>query len=261
MSQLISLHNADWLIRQRQAGQCVSSILKYFSELDSSSLINESTLNVEQIIKEFFPKFDCIPTFLGYRNFPSTACISVNQELVHGIPKKDKILKEGDLLKIDVGATYSGAIADAAITIIVGKPKVNKHLELVKACQQALQNAISTIAVGKRLGCIGSAISHTIKKTNFGLIVDYGGHGLDENTLHAEPFVLNRSDSRHGIRIQSGMSLAIEPMVTLRDNRTYVAPDGWTVMSDEISSHFEHSIYIHLDRVEIITDWKNYEIK
>jgi methionyl aminopeptidase len=250
--QLIELHDSAWLDRQRIAGDCVAKALSLAAHLALNNNMSEISLSKE--VESFIKSKDCIPTFLGYKGFPSAVCISVNKKLVHGIPT-DYIFQEGDVISFDLGATYQGAIADAAITVIKGQAKHSDHVRLVETCKKSLENAISQIAVGKRLGCIGAGINHVVKNSGFGLITEYGGHGLSYNTPHAQPFVHNKSQSNVGVRLQPGMALAIEPMLTLKDTKTRILEDGWTVVTNDIGVHFERSIFIHDNSVEIITPW------
>ena len=173
---------------------------------------------------------------------------------MHGIPD-DTVLDNGDVVSFDLGATYEGAIADSALTCIFGPPRDPKHVELVKATEEALMRGIQAIAVGKRLGCIGNAISKYVKSTGFGLVHNYGGHGLDWNTAHAAPFVSNKAEVTEGIRIQPCLAIAIEPMLTIGSPTTRTLADGWTVATPDIGAHYEHSVFVHQDRVEIIT-WR-----
>ena len=177
---------------------------------------------------------------------------------MHGIPD-DTVLDDGDVVSFDLGATYEGAIADSALTCIFGPPRDPKHVELVKATEEALMRGIQAIAVGKRLGCIGNAISKYVKSTGFGLVHNYGGHGLDWNTAHAAPFVSNKAEVTEGIRLQENITLAIEPLLVIGSSaRTRTLDDGWTVTCDNICAHAEHTIFLHKDHVEIIT-WRNNE--
>lgn len=257
-NQIVTLHDQDWFDRQLIAGKCVAKCLKASKQLIEEQQPNLSLLDIEAICAEIIEKDNCTPTFFGYKGFPGKICASVNKQLVHGIPSGYQ-LKPGDVVKIDLGATYQGAIADAAITTIYGKAQSQKHIELIEVCQDALYYAIKSIEIGKQLGCIGYAIHKYISNhSRFGLITNYGGHGIDEDTPHASPFVSNKERYNEGIRIQSGLSIAIEPMLVIGDVKTYTKSDGWTVCTEDIGSHVEHSIFIHNDSVEIIT-WREDE--
>lgn len=251
-SQFIPLHNQDWLSRQKIAGKCVSECLAESKRL----ILSEAKLSgkdIESLCLKIFTSYQCTPTFFGYRGFPGAICLSINNELVHGIPNNKNFLP-GDVIKIDLGATYQKAIADAAITVIYGTPKSQKHQELIIAASKSLEEGIKAIKIGKRIGEIGNAIYNFVRLTEFHLITDYGGHGIDEDIPHAAPFVPNKSSKNEGVRFQPGMSLAIEPMLVMGDNRTRVSKqDGWTVLTDGIGAHFEHTIFITNEETLILT--------
>jgi methionyl aminopeptidase len=255
INSLIKLKNNDWLVKQRQAGRIAAQTLKLLEQMVVDKT-TKSLLELNQIAEEYIMSSGGIPTFAGYKGFPAGVCISVNKQLVHGIPTDYK-LQDGDLVSFDLGVTFEGAIADTAITCIYGDPKSELHVKLIKATNESLMKGIEAIAVGKQLGCIGSAISKYVKGTGFGLITNYGGHGLDWNTPHAAPFVNNKDVSDNGIHIQPGLAIAIEPMLVLGSTETKVADDGWTVLTNDVGAHAEHSVFIHEDRVEIITDRDN----
>ncbi len=258
-NMLVDLKDDDWFNRQSVAGKCAADCIKLGSKLISEKTPNLSLKDIEAACLEVMEQQNCIATFKGYKGssagpgFPGAVCLSVNNQLVHGIPT-DYILQEGDVVKLDLGATYQGAIADTATTVIYGEPKKQEHLTLIQTCKKALDNAIKAVAVGKQLGVIGAAIHHTVKNTRFGLITNYGGHGISENKPHASPFVPNKSQSNTGIRIQPGLTIAIEPMVVIGDNRTRKLADGWTIVTDGVGAHFEHTIFVGNDKVHIMTE-------
>lgn len=249
---LFKLKGQDWLEKQRRAGKIAANTLlmlqKMVEEKTTRSLLE---LNAEG--EWFIAQGGGKPTFKNYKGFPAGVCISVNKQLVHGIPT-DYRLEEGDLVSFDLGVTIEGAIADTAITCIYGEPKSPQHTKLVKATEEALMKGIQSIEVGKKLGCIGNAIYKCAKGHGFGIINNYGGHGLDWDVPHAAPFVANKSDPEEGFRIQPGLAIAIEPMLVIGSVTTKTAADGWTVETSDIGAHFEHSVFVHEDHVEIITD-------
>lgn len=254
---LCVLHGSEWLDKQRIAGKIVANSLMQLQDFCANKT-KHSMLTLNKIIEEYIISEGAIPTFKDYPkygspNFPAGVCISINQKLVHGIPD-DTVLTEGDVVSFDLGATYQGAVADSAITCIYGTPRDSRHADLVKATEEALMQGIRAIAVGKHLGCIGYAISKYAKNQGFGLVTNYGGHGLDWNVPHAPPFVSNKAELKEGIRIQPGLAIAIEPMLTIGPPVTRTLQDGWTVATQDVGAHFEHSIFVHKDRVEIITD-------
>jgi methionyl aminopeptidase len=254
-NSFIELKNSDWLNKQRVAGKVVAKTLSLLKQLVIDKT-TKSLLELNSIAEEYIYNSGCTPTFKGYKGFPSGVCISVNKELVHGIPKDYK-LEEGDVVSFDLGATFDGAIADSAITCIFGNAKDQRHIELINATEECLNKAISSIETGKQLGVIGYTISKYAKSNNFGLVTHYGGHGLSWNNPHTAPFVPNKSNLNEGIRIQPGLSIAIEPMLVIGDNSTKVLQDGWTVVTENIGAHAEHTIFIHSDHVEIITNREN----
>jgi methionyl aminopeptidase len=249
------LKNQDWLDKQRVAGRIAATALKKLERYVTGKTFH-STLVLSRVIEEYILKEGGTPTFKGYKGFPEAVCISVNKELVHGIPK-DQVLDDGDIVSFDLGVTYEGAIADTAITCIFGTPKSDYHVKMVHATEDSLMKGIQAIEVGKKLGCIGNAIYKCAKGHGFNVINHYGGHGLDWNVPHASPFVENKSDPEKGFRIQPGLAIAIEPMLVPNSTTTKVLDDGWTVVTNDIGAHFEHSIFVHPDRVEIITDRSN----
>jgi methionyl aminopeptidase len=252
-NELIVVKDQQWLDRQRIAGKVAAKTLLLLEGLVREKTV-KSLQELSKIAEDFIVKNECKPTFLGYRGFPSSVCISVNRQLVHGIPS-DYVLQEGDFVSFDLGTTYEGAIADTAITCIYGEPKLPQHAQIVRATEEALMNSIAAIKVGERLGIIGNAISRCARRYGFSVVSAYGGHGLEHEKPHAAPFVSNKSSPEEGIRIQAGMTLAIEPLFVLgNSNRTRVMDDGWTVVCDDLCSHHEHTIFVHEDRVEIITD-------
>jgi len=255
-SSFVDLKNNDWLEKQRVAGKVVAKCLIHLEnrvkEKTKLTLL-ELSKEAEQIILDN----KCLPTFKGYKGFPEAVCISVNKQLVHGIPV-DYILQEGDIVSFDLGATYEGAIADSAITCIYGEPKNNRHVELLKITEESLYKGIESIKVGNQLGCIGNAVYKHITNNGFNVITQYGGHSLTWNNPHSSPFVANKANINEGVRIQPGLTIAIEPMAVIGSTMTVVDKDGWTVSCNDISSHVEHTLYIHEDSVEIITD-RNYE--
>lgn len=253
---LINLKDRFWLERQTVAGKCVAGILKTLNQMVIEKTPNLSLRDMEAEAIRQLAEVKCTATFKGYKGFPGAICLSVNKQLVHGIPT-DYILQEGDVIKFDLGATYKGTIADAAATAIYGKPKSSQHAELVTICKGALDHAIKSIQIGKQLGCIGYAIhKYVTSKSRFGLVTSYGGHGIDEDTPHASPFVSNKAKQNEGPRIQEGLSIAIEPMVVIGDNGTKIGSDGWTVLTSDVGAHFEHSIFVGADKVHVLTEWE-----
>lgn len=252
-NSLIILKDELWLKRQKHAGRCVANILKECGNLIKTTAPNLSLKDLEQLTYLYTRNMDCIPTFLNYKGFPGAACISVNKQLVHGIPT-DYILQDGDIISVDLGATFEGAIADAARTWIYGNPKSPEHVRLLKVGREALDNGVKAVKVGSRLGEIGYAIHNTVKNTNYSSIINYGGHGINYSQPHADPFVSNKDIPTNGIRIRNGLSIAIEPMLVIGSSKTDILDDGWTVITSGLSCHFENSICVMNDVVHILTE-------
>lgn len=254
-SELIELKDDHWLFKQKIAGRCVSAVLKECAKAIESKQPNLSLKDLENIARLIIKSFDCTPTFENYKGFPSAICTSVNNQLVHGIVT-DYVLQDGDVVSVDLGATYDGAIADAAYTTIYGQPKSLEIVRLLKTCQGALQTAIKAIKAGNRVGTIGYAINNYVKSSGFGLITKYGGHGLSWNVPHAPPFIANKAQPTEGVRIQPGLTIAIEPLLVIgSDINTKVLNDNWTVITENISAHYEHTVYIESsDVIHIITN-------
>lgn len=250
---LVKLKDQSWIDRQRIAGKLVAETLSLLeNQVQQTTHLTISQLN--ELGELNILKGGGTATFKGYKGFPAGVCISVNKQLVHGIPA-DIPLKDGDVISFDLGVTYEGAIADSALTCIYGKPKSEKHIDLIKATEESLLRGIKAIAIGKRLGSIGHAIYKYARDKGFSVVTQYGGHGLDWDQPHAPPFVANKADINEGIRITAGLAIAIEPMLVIGPNDTHISNDGWTVMTHDIGSHFEHSIFVHEDHIEIMT-WR-----
>lgn len=254
---LIPLHDLEWLNHARFAGKVVSKCLNELTKLVKSKA-SLTTLQLSRFAELMILDHKCQPTFKGYHNFPEAVCISVNKELVHGIPK-DYYLQDGDVVSFDLGATYNGAIADAATTCIFGEPKSKEHENLLLTTKTALSKGIGSISIGKQIGIIGETIYNYSKNNKYSVIQNYGGHGISIDKFgngvpHGAPFISNKDINTNGVRVQAGMALAIEPMLHLGPTITTVAKDGWTVMTNDIGSHEEHTVYIHdNNEVEIIT--------
>ena len=251
-SELVILKDQFWLENQIHAGKCICDIFKKCSYA-ISNIDNLSLIDLEKIAIWTLKEYNCTATFLNYDGFPSAICASVNKALVHGIVT-DYVLQPGDVVSVDVGATYNGAIADAARTWIYGPAKCKQHEELLKVCQLALKAGQDAVRVGNRLGSIGNAINKVVSKSGFGLITEYGGHGMNLNTPHAQPFVANKQAPNSGIRITNGLSIAIEPMAVIGSSKTKVGTDGNTVFTNDIGCHFENSVTVMEDAVYIITE-------
>ncbi len=202
-----------------------------------------TTEELDQFAEDFIRSRGGIPAFKGYRSYPKTLCTSVNEEVVHGIPSR-RVLKEGDIIGLDLGAIVDGFYGDSALTVAVGliPPKV---AELLKVTEEALYKGIEKAVVGNRLSDISHAIQNHAEAAGFSIVTDFVGHGIGRQ-LHEEPQVPNYGKPGQGPRLQVGMVLAIEPMVTMGDAAVRVLEDQWTAVTRDgsLAAHFEHTIAI-----------------
>jgi len=193
------------------------------------------------------------PSFLGYRGFPKTICTSVNDEIVHGIPG-GRVLEEGDLIKLDVGAVVDGFHADSAVTIPVGEPSP-EALKLIETTERALWAGLAEARIDRRLGDIGAAVQTVAEGAGFSVVREYVGHGVGRS-LHEEPPVPNYGSSGKGYKLTEGLVIAIEPMVNVGGYETRLLDDGWTVVTADgtLSAHFEHTVAVTADGPWVLTD-------
>jgi methionyl aminopeptidase len=249
-SDTISRKSRNDIKLMRKAGQLVAEVHMLMRELSKPGV---STWELDEKAEALIRKGGGLPTFKGYHGFPATICASVNDQVVHGIPNKDQILQEGDVISVDVGATVRGMVADAALTIAVGKvdPAV---LKLLEATEEALMAAIAQAVAGNYLEDVSGAVEDTNKKYNYGLVKQYGGHSVGFQ-LHEEPFIHNYRTGVRGPQLQVGNCLAIEPMLTLGSDAVHTLEDDWTVVTDDglPSAHFEHTIAVTEGEAEILT--------
>ncbi len=199
------------------------------------------------------------PVFLGHkldvrtRPFPSTICISVNDEIVHGIPG-ERVIEAGDLVGLDFGVMVEGMITDGAVTVVAGSKPTADQKRLLDATKQALELGIAQVRAGGRVGDISHAIEERLRRDQLGVIEELSGHGVGHR-LHEEPLILNYGRAGTGARLKAGMSIAIEPMATLGRSDIYVALDGWTICTEDksLSAQFEHTVIVTEDGFEIVT--------
>ncbi len=212
-----------------------------------------TTLSLDNIIGEMIKSYNATPSFLNFHGYPFNSCISVNDVVVHGFPDKRE-LQEGDLVSIDIGVFKNGFHGDHAYTFLIGEPKP-EILELVKATKESLYIGIEKAAAGNRVGDISWAIQeHTEKKKGYGVVRELVGHGIGTR-FHEEPQVPNYGSPRRGARLLAGMTLAIEPMITVGSPLTRTLPDKWTVVTADgsLAAHFEHTVAITADGPRILT--------
>ncbi|MEO8784759.1 MAG: type I methionyl aminopeptidase [Candidatus Saccharimonadales bacterium] len=235
----------------RVSGQMLATVLEL---LRHQTIAGLSTKDVATIAATELKRLGGKPAFLGYQGFPDIICISVNDEVVHGIPSPDKHLKDGDLVGLDFGVNYQGMITDSAISLIVGKTGDTKLKALVRDTEQALLAGIGVVKDGVAVGDIGAAVQAVLDKGRYGIVRDLVGHGVGHD-MHEEPNIPNYGRAGHGQRLKTGMTIAIEPMATLGTDRVFIDPDGWTIRTRDgsLSAHFEHTVLITEDGSEILT--------
>jgi len=236
----IILKSDDEIAIMRQAGSIVAQTLQKLVEETRPGVVVK---DLDKVVRREFAKHKVVPTFLGYHGYPATVCVSVNEEIVHGIPGK-RVIQDGDVVSIDLGCTYKGFVADSALTVIAGQasPVAQK---LVDVTRESLQEGIRHARAGRRLGEISHAIQAYIEGHGLGVVREYVGHGVGR-AMHEEPQVPNFGPADRGPLLKKGMVLALEPMVTVGDWRTRQLEDHWTVVTADgsLAAHFEHTIAI-----------------
>jgi methionyl aminopeptidase len=235
----------------RVSGKLLSNVLKQLQKSISEGM---STKDLAEIAKNELRSTGGQPAFLGFYGFPDVLCVSVNDEVVHGIPSAKKIIKNGDVVSLDFGVTYNAMITDAAITVIVGQAN-KQHLKLVEDTHTSLMNGISVVIDGCKVGDIGHEIEKTLNKNHYGIVRDLVGHGVGHR-LHEDPNIPNYGKPGSGPILHAGMTIAIEPMATLGGYRVKEDNDGWTMRTEDgsIAAHFEHTVLITIEGAEILTD-------
>lgn len=248
---MITLKSGEEIIRMRDAGRIAAIAREIGGEYVKEGV---TTAQIDREIKKAILSHGAKPSFLGYGGFPASACISVNEEIIHGIPSSSKILKNGDIVSIDVGAYYKGYHGDCAATFIVGNGS-EEAKKLVDVTKQSFFEGIAAIGEGARIGDIGCAIQSYVEKFGFSVVREYIGHGIGRN-LHEDPEVPNYGKSGYGPRLREGMTLAIEPMVNAGDWQVRVLEDKWTVVTKDgsLSAHYENTVAITANGVLILTD-------
>jgi len=233
----------------RESGKILGLAL---SEVEKFIKAGQTTLEINDLAEQIIRDHDAEPTFLGYRGFPAACCISINDEVVHGIPG-NRIVREGDLVTIDCGVTFRGMITDSAITVAVEKTD-SQALKLLKTAEKSLQKAIETARPGIRVTEISKAIEKVVAKEGFGIVEVLSGHGVGIK-LHEDPYIFNYYTGEPGPMIRPGMTFAIEPIITLGSNKIKTLPDHWTMVTKDgsLAVQVEHTIAITEKGVEILT--------
>ena len=248
---MIVLKTSRELKIMREAGRIAANALKLAGAAVEPGV---STWEIDRVARRYIEGQGAKPTFLGYGGFPASACVSVNNVVIHGIPSKDRLIKEGDIVSIDVGATYDGYVGDNAWTFPCGKVSAEAQ-NLMDATREGLFEGIKAAVAGNRLGDIGSAVQQYAEARGYSVVRDYVGHGVGAK-MHEDPSVPNYGTPGRGVRLLPGMTIAIEPMINAGVKEVKTLADGWTTVTADgkLSAHFEKSIAITPDGPVILTD-------
>ncbi len=212
-----------------------------------------TTKDLAEIAKNELKPLGGQPAFLGYQGFPDVLCVSLNDEIVHGIPSQQRVIKNGDLVSMDFGVRYQGMITDSATTVVIGKASAEAE-RLVQMTQQSLEAGIHVLQPGIHIGDIGYAVQSVLQPLKYGIIKDLVGHGVGHE-LHEDPNISNTGKKGNGFVLESGMTIAIEPMASLGSDEIAMESDGWTITTrdNSLAAHFEHTILITDNGYEVLT--------
>lgn len=249
---MIILKSKQEIEKIKGAGRVVAEVLRHLQHIAKPGV---NTKYIEEVAHKMIIKRRAKPAFLGYQGFPASICTSINFEIVHGIPSKQRILQEGDILKVDLGVLLDGYYADGAVTIPIGE--ISREVEkLINVTKKALEIGISKAKLPNRLLDISHAIQFHAQCYGYSVTRDYTGHGIGRN-LHEAPQVPNFGEQGKGPRLKPGMVLCIEPMINIGTYEIDILNNGWTVVTKDrsFSAHFEHTIVVTEDEPEILTKW------
>ena len=237
---MINKKSRDEIKKMRHAGHIVALVHQKMKEVIEPGI---STKELDNIAMQIIKENRAVPTFLGYHGFPGCICASINEEVVHGIPSENRILKEGDIISVDVGATYMGLVGDSAWTYPVGKI-ASEVQRLLTVTEESLFAGIDKMREGNVLDDISTAIEMVANREKYGIVRQYGGHGVGRN-MHEDPFLFNYSVGDK-TPLKQGYAIAIEPMLNLGCDEVVVASDEWTVSTadNKPSAHFEHTVVV-----------------
>jgi methionyl aminopeptidase len=250
----IELKSSADLERMRRAGRLAAQALDAVGRAVAPGV---TTKELDRLAEKVIRDAGGVPTFLGYRGYTASICASINEEVVHGIPHPKRILRDGDIVGIDVGATLDGFVGDTAATFPVGRISEEAQ-RLLQTTQESLAQGIAAARVGQRLGDVSAAIQRVAEAKGYSVVRDFVGHGIGRN-MHEEPSVPNYGTAGTGLRLEAGLVIALEPMVNAGTWRVQVLKDGWTVVTEDnrLSAHFEHTVAITDAGPEILTQLGN----
>ena len=235
----------------RRAGCAVARVL---AKVSAAVRPGVKTWDLETLAREESARLGVEPAFLGYLGYPAALCVSVNAEVVHGIPSTRRVLKEGDIVSLDYGCLLEGFYADAAVTVGVGGISAEAR-RLIEVTRVSLEKAVAAMKVDGRLGDVSSAVQEYVESNGFSVVRDFSGHGIGRS-LHESPSVPNFGGAGTGTRLSPGLVLAIEPMVTAGSEKTEVLADGWTAVTKDgsLAAHFEHTVALTDKGPEVLTE-------
>ena len=247
---MIQLKNADQIKIMKEAGRITGEALLVARDHVRPGI---STYELDRLVREHIEKAGAKPSFLGYGGFPGSACVSINDEVIHGIPSKKRFLEEGDVVKIDVGAFYKGFHGDSARTIPVGRVS-DEAMKLIEVTRASFFAGVEQMKIGNRLGDVGAAIDGLVTANGFSTVKRYIGHGIGHD-LHESPDVPNYGTAGRGTRLCAGLVLAIEPMVNVGTETVRELSDGWTVKTADgaLSAHYENTVALTGDGIINLT--------
>ncbi len=247
---MIEIKTAEEIEKMIKVGKILGDCFDYLSQFIEPGV---STYKLDELAEKYLRKHGCIPSFKGYEGFPGSICASVNDVLIHGIPSKKVVLKEGDIISIDMGNILDGYNGDAARTYKVGQVS-EEASRLIECTQKCFFEAYKEARVGNHLSDISAKISDVAKEYGYSTTKEFGGHGIGRD-MHEDPFIFNYGTKGHGIILRKGMCLAIEPMIHQGSDKIVQLPDGWGIKSADgkLTCHFENTIYIDDDGPHITT--------
>ena len=249
---MIIYKSPEEIDKMRKAGRIVAGTI---DRVLATVRPGVTTARLDDVAEAYILEQRATPSFKWYRGtFPASICTSLNDEIVHGIPSKKRVVREGDVLSLDFGAIWDGFHADSAVTIVVGHPRSPDAEKLVRVTEEALEAGISQIRPGGRLSDIGAAVQQVAEGAGFSVVREYVGHGIGR-ALHEDPQIANYGDPGRGPVLKPGLVVAVEPMVNVGGWETRVLADDWTVVTEDgsLSAHFEHTIAVTEDGHEVLT--------
>jgi methionyl aminopeptidase len=248
---MIIYKSAEEIDKMRRAGRVVAGTI---DRVVAAVRPGIATADLDAVAEAYIDEQGAIPSFKGYKGFPASICVSINDEVVHGIPSPKRVLAEGDILSLDFGAIWEGFHSDSALTMFVGDPPTAEAEKLVRVTEEALEAGISQIVAGARLSDVGAAVQQVAEGAGFSVVREYVGHGIGRN-MHEDPQIPNYGEPGRGPLIKPGLVVAVEPMVNIGGWETRVLADDWTVVTEDgsLSAHFEHTIAVTEDGREVLT--------